>query len=398
MMVMQGNDWVLCAENGRNGPRVQCVHYSMLAPGAVPESHLWALVGTALVNKMTGLVLEAPAALDQPVALRPAAPGKLRPSQQWQFRDGRLRSHNERVVEVRQFPGTGTGACSEVLGCRPPGRPLRWRFCWVPLENMVPGAQIVARPAQGVPARAPPQKQQAVAVDMLADVPPAACAVAAAGGGGGGEPAADLTTTGDATTTTTAGYATTGYAATGYAATTTTPIPMGGDAVMSTVGEAPIASPAAPQDEGDGNGEGAMGAADDNGTDVVVPGDDEIDLRELTFDFGFFCERYPEYRDRPQQAVEAEWPRLVKEGRWGSPVFDVKFYLEKRGDLQDSLGPDNYEGAYKHFLENCQEECPTSRMFDWVRYRKRYKLWTFTPKGCFWHYMHRGRKTNMVGY
>lgn len=161
----------------------------------------------------------------------------------------------------------------------------------------------------------------------------------------------------------------------------------------------PVASPAAPQDGGGEHGEGRLVAEDDDGgADMVVPGDDEIDLEELTFDFEFFCEKNPDYRGRGREAVRREWRNLVGQGMWGSPVFNVKYYLETRKDLQNRLGPDNYRGAYEYFLGHCEEDTPTSSMFSWARYRKAYPdLASYTPKGCFWHYMHKGRHQHRIG-
>ena len=161
--------------------------------------------------------------------------------------------------------------------------------------------------------------------------------------------------------------------------------------------EVPVASPATPQD--DDSGAAREGTAMAEADDTVVPGDDEISLEELTFDFDFFCEKNPEYRGREREAVRREWANLVGQGKWGSPVFDVKYYLETRKDLQDRLGPDNYKGAYEYFLGHCEEETPTSSMFSWARYRKRnLDLASYTPKGCFWHYMHKGRHVHRIAY
>lgn len=356
-MVMEGS-WALFAGECQEGAHcVLCEQWDAATHGArVPESHLWALVGTALVNKMTGLVLEAPPVCDQPLVLRAAARDTLRRSQQWRLAGGVLRSMNGRVAEPR--PRSAPDTRVEAVGRRAAARPLRWRLEYVVPAN-VGGSEAVF--VRRVPARAPPQKVQAVAAQPDAPPPQYGLAYGAA--------VADMVAYG---------------AASGEMA----PADMG----------VPMASPATPQDDSGDLGGGRAMVADDDDDDTVVPGDDEIDLEELTFDYEFFCKKNPEYQGRERETVRREWRNLVKQGKWGSPVFDVRYYLENRKDLQDRLGPDNYLGAFEYFLGHCEEDARTSRMFSWVRYRKRYPdLASYTPKGCFWHFMHKGWKTKRLG-
>ena len=61
----------------------------------------------------------------------------------------------------------------------------------------------------------------------------------------------------------------------------------------------------------------------------------------------------------------------LKEGRRGSPVFDVKYYLKQNPDVADTYGSQNYAEAALHwYKKGRQEGRPSHPDFEVKRYLK----------------------------
>jgi len=135
-----------------------------------------------------------------------------------------------------------------------------------------------------------------------------------------------------------------------------------------------------------------------------VPGDSEITVDDLLFRPDFCMENNEEYRSLRESAkdpeaakaayelIRKEWSggNGIRNGRWGSPAFDVKFYLEANKSLQEKVGPNNFMGAVEYFLQHFDEPVQTSSKFYWQTYAKHPDLRHLTPKQLFWHFNHIG--------
>jgi len=127
-------------------------------------------------------------------------------------------------------------------------------------------------------------------------------------------------------------------------------------------------------------------------TDSGVPSDDEIDLRQLLFEPVFCSNNNDCYKGMDKDLLKTEWEKNgIKNGNWGSPVFDVKYYLENSEIVRNAVAPGDYEGALNYFLYHCQEVPQTSKFFNFEVYREEYPdLRGYTPKQLFYHFFHRG--------
>jgi len=163
--VYKDNRYALCVEMTGN---VVC----RLLPSSsslVKEQFLWSLVGGALVNKLTGKVLEAPSAVGKPPTIQSAPKSRLRPSQQWTLEKNQsLHSHNDRMLVI--VMGNKGDVVIPVIGCQYPSPhpQVNRLFCW----------KLVAIPEGNVQhgdlrsASMPPQKMQALMIPSMApDLP-----------------------------------------------------------------------------------------------------------------------------------------------------------------------------------------------------------------------------------
>jgi len=126
-------DYALCAEEDN---RVLCRKLPKTAK--IEERFLWSYIGGALVNKVTGKVLEASADLNKPLSLRNAST-PLRPTQTWKIHPNTtLSSRNGRMITA--IDGSQPG-CLNVIGTqvnseKHPGWFISWRFCSAPLDSI----------------------------------------------------------------------------------------------------------------------------------------------------------------------------------------------------------------------------------------------------------------------
>jgi len=262
----------------------------------VQEKFLWSYVGGALVNKISGKVLEASADIGKPPTLR-AASNPLRRSQTWIFEKNHiLHSRNDRTLVV---PAPSIPDQIPVIGVQyDPSQLKNGAGCWllVPVHmDLVSRVDLNFRPAS-----MPPQKIQ----------------------------------------------------------------------------ERMSSGSVIPQS--------------------VIPPDDKINLRELLFDCAFCMKNNECYSKMTPEQLKKEWDENgIRLGRWGSPIFDVKFYLQSHPRLRDMIGANNYEEAAEYFVNHCDEPVQTSPLFDWRIYQKNPQLVHLTPKQLFWDYYHNGYKQHI---
>ena len=73
----------------------------------------------------------------------------------------------------------------------------------------------------------------------------------------------------------------------------------------------------------------------------------------ITFNGEYYLNNYSDLRNAFGNNYGAAYNHFItcgiKEGRQGSPFFDVIFYLENNSDLRNAFG-NNYEAAYNHFI------------------------------------------------
>jgi len=296
------HEYALCAHSSGN---VICK--KIPAGGSFEEPFLWARVGSALINKASGKVLEASAELNKPVLVR-CSSNPLRRSQSWnlQRETFALVSLNSRVLHLGGYADRSL-ECRVVLGAsveliKSPGY-FRWKFKSVPQTDVAEVPISLPYRTTGPVSKIPPTMQISRRTETVVEF------------------------------------------------------------------------------------RGAL------------PGDGDIDMRDLLFRADFCKENNVEYQSMNDDDMKKEWDKNgIRLGRWGSPVFSAKFYLEHNPKLREVIQGDNYIGATEYFLSHCNEPLQTSECFDWTIYQQNYpELKHLTPKQLFYHFYHDGYDKHKVG-
>jgi len=127
-----------------------------------------------------------------------------------------------------------------------------------------------------------------------------------------------------------------------------------------------------------------------------VPKSDDINIRDLLFQEEFCRDKNAEYRDLSSRQLLDEWNRNgISGGHWGSPIFDVKYYLDHHEELRKRIPANDFQAAAEYFVHHCEDPVQTSELFDWRIYNKMPDLVHYTPSQLFWHYYHIGSKQHI---
>ena len=123
-----------------------------------------------------------------------------------------------------------------------------------------------------------------------------------------------------------------------------------------------------------------------------IPSDPEINMEDLLFDAKFARAHNESYRNSLDDTkLKEEWERNgISMGYWGSPVFDVRFYLDHHPFLRQKIGATNLVEAKNYFLQHYEDHVQTSSIFNWTVYNKQQHLVHLTPKQLFWYFYHVG--------
>jgi len=289
------HEYALCAS-----PNGDVVCKKIPAGGSFEEPFLWARVGSAIINKASGRVLEASAELNKPVVVR-CSSNPLRRSQSWVLQKETLAliSLNSRVLHLGGFANQDP-ECRVVLGgsvdlIKSPEH-FRWKFKYVPQTEVAEVPMSLPYRTTGPVSKIPPTMQISRRTETVSEF------------------------------------------------------------------------------------RGAL------------PGDGDIDMKDLLFRADFCKSKNVEYQSMKDEQVKKEWDANgIRIGRWGSPVFNVVFYLQHHPKLKELIQGDNYVAATEYFLGHCNEPVQTSECFDWTIYQQNYSdLKHLTPKQLFYHYYHEG--------
>lgn len=121
------------------------------------------------------------------------------------------------------------------------------------------------------------------------------------------------------------------------------------------------------------------------------------------FDVQYYLRSYPDLvaafgQNNYPEAVRHWSAYGLSEGRQSSQEFDVRFYLAEHADLRTAFGPENYAAAAQHWIQFGVPEGRTgSKGFNVRRYLNKYDdlQKAFGPtnyKAAFEHWLHFGKK------
>ena len=132
-----------------------------------------------------------------------------------------------------------------------------------------------------------------------------------------------------------------------------------------------------------------------------VPGDLEIQKKDIFFDLDFFkkqwLKEHPTVSSVDDRLIEEDWDKKgIQSGDWGSPAFNVKFYLEHHEKLRDRIAPDDYKAAADYFWEHVDDPVQTSENFNYVVYQQYPECRHLTPKQLFVHFNRIGFKHKVL--